>query len=87
MAFTICSIDVKKEEYTVFINDILTTSLDYMIGLRSVLPKAKIVNFEDDGEGILKADLVFNALYHQNNLPQVKSRREILHIRQDIYVL
>lgn len=63
----------QKEEYTVFINDILTTSLDYMIGLRSVLPEAKIVNFEDDGEGILKADLVFNALYHQDDLPQVKA--------------
>lgn len=63
----------QEEEYTVFINDILTTSLDYMIGLKSVLPKAKIVNFEDDGEGILKADLVFNALYQQNDLPQVRS--------------
>lgn len=63
----------QKEEYTIFINDILTTSLDYMIGLRSVLPKAKIVNFEDDGEGILKADLVFNALYNQEDLPQVKA--------------
>ena len=63
----------QKEEYTVFINDILTTSLDYMIGLRSVLPKTKIVNFEDDGEGIFKADLVFNALYHQDDLPHVKA--------------
>lgn len=42
-----------------------------MIGLRSVLPNAKIVNFEDDGEGILKADLVFNALFKENELPQV----------------
>lgn len=65
--FEIC----KKENYTVFVNDILTTSIDYMIGLRSVLPKAKIINFEDDGEGILKADLVFNALYHEDSLPQV----------------
>lgn len=63
----------KKEKYTIFINDILTTSIDYMIGLRSVLPDAKIINFEDDGEGILKADLVFNALYHDNDLPQVKA--------------
>ena len=63
----------QKEQYTIFINDILTTSLDYMIGLRSVLPNAKLVNFEDDGEGILKADLVFNALYSRNDLPQVKS--------------
>lgn len=61
----------KEQNYSVFINDILTTSIDYMIGLRSVLPCAKIINFEDDGEGILKADLVFNALYHENSLPQV----------------
>lgn len=61
----------KQNEYTVFINDILTTSIDYMIGLRSVLPKAKIVNFEDDGEGIIKADLVFNALFHETEYPQV----------------
>lgn len=63
----------KKENYTLFINDILTTSIDYMIGLRSVLPKAKIVNFEDDGEGITKADLVFNALYNESNLSYVKT--------------
>lgn len=63
----------KVKKYTVFINDILTTSIDYMIGLKSVLPSAKIINFEDDGEGILKADLVFNALYHENDLPQVKA--------------
>lgn len=65
--FEIC----RREQYTIFINDILTTSIDYMIGLRSVLPNAKIINFEDDGEGILKANLVFNALYHQSDLPQV----------------
>lgn len=63
----------KKENYTIFINDILTTSIDYMIGLRSVLPNAKIINFEDDGEGVLKADLVFNALYHENDLSQIKA--------------
>ncbi len=63
----------KKENYTIFINDILTTSIDYMIGLKSVLPKAKIVNFEDDGEGTIKADLVFNALYHDGDLPQIKA--------------
>lgn len=63
----------KKEQYNIFINDILTTSIDYMIGLRSVLPKAKLINFEDDGEGIVKADLVFNALYSENSLPQVKA--------------
>lgn len=63
----------RKINYTFFINDILTTSIDYMIGLRSVLPDAKIVNFEDDGEGILEADLVFNALYHNKDLHKIYS--------------
>lgn len=63
----------KQKKYNIFINDILTTSIDYMIGLRTVLPFAKIINFEDDGEGIIKADLVFNALYSENDLPQVKA--------------
>ncbi len=63
----------REEQYSIFINDILATSIDYMIGLRSVLPKAKIINFEDDGEGVLKADLVFNALYGNSDLPQVKA--------------
>lgn len=61
----------KKEQYTIFINDILTTSIDHMIGLRTVLPHAKLINFEDDGEGVLKADLVFNALYHDAEIPQM----------------
>lgn len=63
----------KDKQYTVFINDILTTSIDYMIGLKTVLPNAKIINFEDDGEGIIKADLVFNALFHEEDLPQVRA--------------
>ena len=63
----------KEKQYTIFINDILTTSIDYMIGLKTVMPKAKIINFEDDGEGIIKADLVFNALFHDEDLPQVKA--------------
>lgn len=65
--FDIC----KEKQYTIFVNDILATSIDYMIALRSVLPKAKIINFEDEGEGVLKADLVFNALYHESGFPQV----------------
>ena len=61
----------KDKQYTIFINDILSTTIDYMIGLRSVLPKAKIVNFEDDGEGIVKANIVFNALFYKTEYPQV----------------
>lgn len=65
--FKIC----EKNKYSLFINDILTTSVDYMIGLKTVMPDAKIINFEDDGEGQIKADLVFNALLSHNNLPNV----------------
>ena len=63
----------KELQYTIFINDILTTSIDYMIGLKSVMPNAKIINFEDDGEGTIKADLVFNALFREEDLPQIKA--------------
>ena len=42
-----------------------------MIGLQSVIPNAKIINFEDDGEGSSKADIVFNALYSENELKNV----------------
>lgn len=61
----------RQNQYSIFINDILSTTIDYMIGLRTVLPNAKIVNFEDDGEGIIKADLVFNALLRDTEFPQV----------------
>lgn len=57
----------RKEKYTIFINDILNTNIDYMIGLRTILPYSKIINFEDDGEGAMKADIVINALYGNND--------------------
>lgn len=63
----------KEKQYNLFINDILSTSIDYIIGLRSVLPKAKIINFEDDGEGVTKADVVFNALYSNSDYPNVNA--------------
>ncbi|MCZ2649860.1 cytidyltransferase [Bacteroides fragilis] len=63
---------LQEKEYNLLINDVRTTSIDYMIAIKKTLPNAKIVNFEDDGEGIYKADLVFNALYQQSNLSNVK---------------
>lgn len=63
---------LEEEQYDIFINDILATSIDYMIAVRTALPKAKIINFEDDGEGAIKADLVINALYQESHLPQEK---------------
>ena len=52
----------KEKQYDVFITDILSTNDEYMNELRNSMPKARLVNFEDDGQGASKADLVFNAL-------------------------
>lgn len=63
---------IKKSSYEDLIEAINhLTSIDYIIGLKSILPNAKIINFEDDGEGTTKADLVFNALYNESEFPQI----------------
>lgn len=62
---------LEREQYDIMINDILTTSIDYMIAVRKALPYGKIINFEDDGEGIYKADLVINALYQESDLSYI----------------
>lgn len=64
---------LKEKEYDIFINDILSTSIDYMIALRNCIPNAKLVNFEDEGEGIYQADIVFNALFQERGLPKVRA--------------
>jgi len=69
----------RRENYTLFINDILSTSTEYMEKLRSAMPKAKIVNFEDDGEGAIKADLVINALLQ-------KSKYDHTYSGEDYYI-
>lgn len=62
---------LRKRDYTLFINDILTTDTAYMLKLREALPSAKIVNFEDDGSGIDHADLVINALFEEPSIGHV----------------
>lgn len=64
---------LEHKKYDIFINDILNTTLDYMISLKNCNPAKKIINFEDDGEGIYKADLVINALYQNPMIPQMKA--------------
>lgn len=63
----------RKERYTLFINDILDTSVEYMSALRAALPEARIANFEDDGPGAAMADIVFNALYTSGRLPNMRT--------------
>ena len=57
--YEICS----TKQYDLFINDVLDTDLVHMKNLRAAMPNARIVNFEDSGEGSSIADLVINALY------------------------
>lgn len=57
----------KEKDYDIFINDILATDVSYMESLRRNLSNAKIINFEDDGEGAKKADLVIDALFENND--------------------
>lgn len=67
---------LEEKKYDVFINDVLNTTLDYMIALKNCNPAKKIINFEDDGEGIYKADLVINALYQDPLVNQMKAGKD-----------
>lgn len=64
---------VLNKKYDIIINDILSTSMTYMKLLRTASPNSKIVNFEDDGEGAVIADIVINALYQKKEAENVKS--------------
>jgi CMP-N-acetylneuraminic acid synthetase/spore coat polysaccharide biosynthesis predicted glycosyltransferase SpsG len=63
---------IQGKMYKLFINDILSTNADFIESLRSLLPLATIVNFEDDGDGAYHADLVINALYNQSDSAHMK---------------
>ncbi len=67
---------LEEKKYDIFINDILNTTLDYMIALKNCNSAKKIINFEDDGEGIYKSDLVINALYQDPSVPQMKAGKD-----------
>ncbi|MDU4862339.1 MAG: cytidyltransferase [Terrisporobacter othiniensis] len=67
---------LEEKKYDIFINDVLNTTLDYMIALKNCNPAKKIVNFEDDGEGIYKADLVINALYQDPLVSHMRSGKD-----------
>lgn len=64
---------LSARQYDRVINDVLSTSRSYMEQLRHVLPNAKIINFEDEGDGAPLADLVFNALYETASSTNVRA--------------
>lgn len=55
-----------QEGYERVINDILDTDEKYILSLKNIRSDIKIVNFEDLGKGRRKADIVINALYHED---------------------
>lgn len=59
----------EKKNYGLFINEGLTTSIEYMRKLRERMPDAKIVNIDDVGEGSIKADAVINSMQDEKTLP------------------
>ncbi len=59
--------DVVALEPDYVINDILDTSAEYVAGLKA--HGYGVINFEDLGEGIGHADLVINAMYHEQGFP------------------
>lgn len=56
---------LSTKEYDLLINDVLSTSEDYMLAIKKAAPHIKILNFEDEGEGVKYADCVINALYEE----------------------
>jgi CMP-N-acetylneuraminic acid synthetase/spore coat polysaccharide biosynthesis predicted glycosyltransferase SpsG len=48
---------------TIVVNDVLDTTVTFMTALREHLPTARVINFEDLGEGASLADAIVNALY------------------------
>lgn len=64
---------VSKKDYDVVINDILSTDESYMRELRNALPRAKLINFEDEGSGAEYANVVINALYESSTGTNAKN--------------
>ena len=64
---------LREQSYDIVINDVLNTSKHYMESVRSALPSARIINYEDEGEGAPFADIVVNALYETGTQPNVIS--------------
>ena len=59
-----------ENKYDILINDILSTNDIFMDKLKKGVPNIKIINFEDEGSGALKADLIINALYRDDLGPK-----------------
>lgn len=58
--------DIKTLHPDVVINDLLDTSAEYIVALKTFCQK--VINFEDLGEGAKQADIVINALYPEDKM-------------------
>jgi len=65
----------------IVINDILDTSIDYTYSLKQ--KGIRTINFEDQGEGLVYADLVINALYEDALSPNMLSGYKFFCLRSE----
>lgn len=76
---------LEKINADLIINDVLDTSLEYISALKDM--GYFVVNFQDLGPGIEKADLVFNAFYeHQFDADNVYTGHEYYLLRDEFYL-
>lgn len=64
---------IKKKHYDIIINYFSPSVAEYMKTIKTCLPNARIINFDDDGEGAFYADLVINPLHQESSFPHMKS--------------
>ena len=58
---------MRDSNYDIIINDVLSTERGFMQSLKVAAPNARIINFEDEGDGASCADYVINALYENSS--------------------
>ena len=58
---------MRDSNYDIIINDVLSTERGFMQSLKAAAPNARIINFEDEGDGASCADYVINALYENSS--------------------
>jgi CMP-N-acetylneuraminic acid synthetase len=70
----------------IVVNDLLDTDIEYIRDLKE--RKYRVINFEDQGEGIKEADAVINAMYDENstgNERHVFTGSEYICLRDEFY--
>ncbi|MBP2657245.1 MAG: NeuA [Firmicutes bacterium] len=78
---------LRKGRYQIIINDILDTEPTYIKAIKRIPTTPYVVNFEDSGDGKWDADLVINALYHEEQLTKNMYYGERYYIIPKLFLL